>query len=71
MYYEYRVEQQIHYASLEEVKKNHDKQFTIVTTQKNVQTITIKNVHICNYTLEFAIYIKNMELLKLYSKNLF
>ena len=28
---------QIHYASLEEVKKNHGKQFITVTTHKNVQ----------------------------------
>ena len=35
------------------------------------KTITIKNVHtynVPNYTLEFAICTKNMELLKLYSK---
>ena len=38
MYYEHRVKHQIHYASLEEVsKKNYDKQFTTVTTHKNVQ----------------------------------
>ena len=27
-----------------EVKNNYDKQFTIVTTHKNVQNITMKNV---------------------------
>ena len=33
-----RLKHQIHYASLEEVsKKNYDKQFTTVTTHKNVQ----------------------------------
>ena len=38
MYHEHRVKHQIHYASLEEVsKKNYDKQFTTVTTHKNVQ----------------------------------
>ena len=31
------------------------------------KTITVKNVHII-YTLEFAICTKNMELLKLYTK---
>ena len=31
------VKGQIHYASLEEVKKNYDKQFTTVTTHKNPQ----------------------------------
>ena len=38
---------QIHHASPEEVsKKNlYDNQFTAVTTNKNVQTITMKNVH--------------------------
>ena len=28
---------QIHYASLDEVKKNYDKQFTTVNTHKNIQ----------------------------------
>ena len=38
MQHEHRVKHQIHYASLEEVsKKNYDKQFTTVTTHKNVQ----------------------------------
>ena len=32
------------------------------------KTITIKNVHIMNYTPEFAICTKIMELLKIYSK---
>ena len=37
MYYEHGVKHQIHYTSLEEVKKKYDEQFTTVTTHKNVQ----------------------------------
>ena len=38
MLHEHRVKHQIHYASLEEVVKNfYEKQFTTVTTHKNVQ----------------------------------
>ena len=38
MWHEHRVKHQIHYASLEEVrKKNYDKQFITVTTHKNIQ----------------------------------
>ena len=36
--HEHRIKHQILYASLEEVnKKNYDKQFTTVTTHKNLQ----------------------------------
>ena len=38
MQHEHRVKHLIHYTSLEELsKKNYDKQFTTVTTHKNVQ----------------------------------
>ena len=38
MKYEHRIKHQIHYASLEEAcKKIYDKQFTAVTTYKNIQ----------------------------------
>ena len=43
MYYEHRVKHKIHYASLEEVsnKKMYDKQFTKVTTHKNVEMLKL------------------------------
>ena len=57
------VKHQIHYASLEEVsKKNYDKQFTTVTTHKNVQNYYNEkctynvNTH-CN--LLYALKIRN------------
>ena len=37
MQHEHRVKHKIHYASLEEVKKIYEKQFTTGTTHKNVQ----------------------------------
>ena len=47
MSHEHRVKHQMHYASLEEASKNfYEKQFTTVTTRKNVQIITMKNAHI-------------------------
>ena len=44
MLHEHKVKQQIHYASLEEVKQKnfYDKQFTTVITQKNVHNCCIQ-----------------------------
>ena len=59
----------MHYASLEEVskKKFMAKQFTIVTTHKNVQNYYNENCTY-KYTLQFAICTKSMKLFKLCSK---
>ena len=56
--HDHRVKQQIHYASLEELKKSYDKQFTAVTTHKMFKTITIKNV-IIHWNLLYALKIWN------------
>ena len=48
---------QIHYASLDEVKKNYDKQFTTVNTHKNIQ----------NYYNEKCIYNVNTHCNLLYA----
>ena len=43
MWHEHRVKHQIHYKSLEEIsKKIYEKQFTTVTTYKNVQNYYIE-----------------------------
>ena len=59
---------QIHYASLEEVsKKSYEKRCTSVTTHNKCSKLLQRKMPIsCNYTLEFAICTKSMELLKLY-----
>ena len=61
----------MHYASLEEVKKNYDKKFTIVTTDKNVQNYDNEkctyNV-IIHWNLQYALKIWNC-LKKLLERN--
>ena len=64
------VKQQIQYASLEKVSKKKLWQ-TICNsnyTQKCSKLLQLKMNIKCNSTLEFAICTKNLELLKLYSK---
>ena len=61
MSHEHRWKDQMHYASLEEASKNvYEKQFTTVTTQKNVQ----------NYYNEKCTYKVNTHCNLLYALNL-
>ena len=61
MSHEHRLKHQMHYASLEEASKNfYEKQFTTVTTRKNVQ----------NYYNEKCTYNVNTHCNLLYALNL-
>ena len=70
MQHEHRTKHQIQYASLEEVSKKKLWQiiFNSNYTQKSSKLLQWKMYISCKYTLEFAICTRNMELLKLYSK---